>query len=105
MWPEVWLKEKQHWAKDNPKLDNTRTLRGIYYIEQEDIEFKGTMRNARNKLELHVVSAMLCKWQKTSVTPSLKPLEGHTTETCDEHFQGKIFSQTTRRETQLFVHA
>ena len=37
VWPEVWTKigkaaqnrEKQEWAKEKPKLDNARRLRGI----------------------------------------------------------------------------
>ena len=39
VWPEVWTKigkaaqnrEKQKWAKEKPKLDNARKLRGIYF--------------------------------------------------------------------------
>ena len=36
-------KEKQQWAIEKPKLDNARRLRGIYFIDLEDEEFKLTM--------------------------------------------------------------
>ena len=57
MWPEMWKhvsdsserKEKQKWAIEKPKLDNARRLRGIYFIDSEDEEFKLTMKNARTK--------------------------------------------------------
>ena len=34
------LREKQKWSIEIPKLDNTRRLRGIYFIDPEDMEFK-----------------------------------------------------------------
>ena len=48
LWPEVWSKmgkaaqkrEKQEWANEKPKLVNARRLRGIYFIDQEDGEYK-----------------------------------------------------------------
>ena len=33
------------------KLDNARKLRGIYFVDPEDKEFKETVKNARKKLE------------------------------------------------------
>ena len=55
LWPELWIKvginaklrEKQKWAIEKPKLDNARRLRGIYFIDPEDTEFKETTGNAR----------------------------------------------------------
>ena len=35
-------KEKQQWAIEKPKLDNARTLSGIYFIDPYDREFKET---------------------------------------------------------------
>ena len=32
------LKERQKWSHEKPKLDNTRKLRGIYFIDLEDKE-------------------------------------------------------------------
>ena len=59
LWPELWsklirnakLREKQKWAIEKPKLYNARSLRGIYFIDLEDKEFKETIKNARKKLE------------------------------------------------------
>ena len=50
----------------NPKLDNARRLRGIYFIDPEDKEFKETIRNARRKLETPMAPAMPCKTCKKS---------------------------------------
>ena len=38
------LKEKHKWSDEKPKLDNARRLRGIYFIDPEDKEFKETIR-------------------------------------------------------------
>ena len=53
LWPELWksmgknakLKEKQKWAEEKIHLDNARKLRGIYFIDPEDKEFKETIKN------------------------------------------------------------
>ena len=55
LWPELWksmgkhakLKEKQKWSHEKLHRDNARKLRGIYFIDPEDKEFKETIRNAR----------------------------------------------------------
>ena len=54
-------KAKQKWAIEKPKLDNARQLRGIFFIEPNDEEFKHTMKNARRKLEIPIPAAMPCK--------------------------------------------
>ena len=72
LWPELWtklgrnaeLKERQKWSHEKPKLDNARKLRGIYFIEPEDKEFKETFKNARKKLETSVAPAVPCKASK-----------------------------------------
>ena len=59
LWPELWksmgknakLKEKQKWSEEKIHLENARKLRGIYFIDPEDKEFKETIKNARKKLE------------------------------------------------------
>ena len=69
LWPELWekmgkiakLKEKQKWSHEKLHLDNARKLRGIYFIDPEDKQFKETIKNARNKLETSVAPALLCK--------------------------------------------
>ena len=55
------LKEKQKWSHEKPHLDNARKLRGIYFIDPEDKEFKETIKNAGKKLETPVAPAMPCK--------------------------------------------
>ena len=72
LWPELWksmgknakLKEKQKWSEEKIHLDNARKLRGIYFIDPEDKEFKVTIKNARKKLETSVAPAMPCKIMK-----------------------------------------
>ena len=58
------LKEKQKWSHEKLHLDNARKLRGIYFIDPEDKEFKETIKNARKKLETSVAPAMPCKITK-----------------------------------------
>ena len=70
--PELWksmgkhakLKEKQKWSNEKLHLENARKLRGIYFIDPEDKEFKETIKNARKKLETSVAPAMPCKIMK-----------------------------------------
>ena len=71
LWPELWksmgknakLKEKPKWSNEKLHLENARKLRGIYFIDPEDKEFKETIKNAR-KLETSVAPAMPCKIAK-----------------------------------------
>ena len=58
------LKEKQKWSEEKIHLDNARKLRGIYFIDPEDKEFKETIKNACKKLETSVAPAMPCKIMK-----------------------------------------
>ena len=72
LWPELWksmgknakLKEMQKWSEEKIHLDNARKLRGIYFIDPEDKEYKETIKNARKKLETSVAPAMPCKIMK-----------------------------------------
>ena len=72
LWPELWksmgkhakLKEKQKWSDQKLHLENARKLRGIYFIDPEDKEFKETIKNAREKLETPIAPAMPCKIMK-----------------------------------------
>ena len=74
LWPElrtklgrnVKLKEKHKLSNEKPKLDNARRLRGIYFIELEDKEFRETIKTARKKLETPMAPAMPCKTSKKS---------------------------------------
>ena len=60
------LKERQKWSHEKPRLDNARKLRGIYFIDPEDKEFKKTIKNARKKLETSVAPARPCKISKNN---------------------------------------
>ena len=60
------LKEKVKWAHDKFHLDHARKLRGIYFIDPEDKEFKETIKNARKKLETSTALAVLHKTSKES---------------------------------------
>ena len=51
-------KAKQRRAIDKPKFDNARQLRGIFFIEPNDEEFKLTMKAARRKLDFPMRAAM-----------------------------------------------
>ena len=75
LWPELWkskltrnakLRDKQKWSNEKQKLDNARRLRGIYFIDPEDKEFKETIKNARKKLETPMAPVMPCKTSKKS---------------------------------------
>ena len=55
------VKEKQKMSNNKLHLENARKLRGIYFIDPEDKEFKETMKNVRKKLETTPVAlAMPC---------------------------------------------
>ena len=56
-------KSKQRWAIEKTKLDNARQLRGTFFIEPNDEEFKLTMKAARRKLEVPMPATMPCKIQ------------------------------------------
>ena len=60
------LKEKQKWSNEKLHLENARKLRGIYFIDPEDKEFKETNKNARQKLETSVALAMPCNIMKSN---------------------------------------
>ena len=74
LWPELWekmgknakLNERQKWSHEKPKLSSARRLRGIYFIDPEDKEFKETIKNARKKLDTPTAPAMPCKTSKKS---------------------------------------
>ena len=58
------LKEVQKWSNEKFHLETARKLRGIYFIDPEDKEFKETIKNARKKLETSVAPAMPGKIMK-----------------------------------------
>ena len=56
-------KAKQKWAIEKPKLDKARRLRGIFFIQPDDDEFKRGMKNAHRKFEIPMPAAMPCRLQ------------------------------------------
>ena len=52
LWPEIWTnigkvvekKEEHEWANEKPKLDDAWRLRGVYFIDLEDADFKETSK-------------------------------------------------------------
>ena len=69
VWPDIWKfmsdaaeeKAEQRWAIEKPKLDNARQLRGIFFVEPNDEEFKVTMKATRRKSEVPIPAAVPCK--------------------------------------------
>ena len=59
----IETQKKTKGAVEKPKLDNARSLRGIYFIDPDDEEFKRLMKNACRKLEIPMPAAMPCRLQ------------------------------------------
>ena len=43
-------REKQEWKNEKPKLDNARRLRGIYFIDPDDEEYKNPFKKCEEKV-------------------------------------------------------
>ena len=111
LWPEGWFKmfkcsqqrERRHWAFEKPKLDNARKLRGVYYIDPDDMEFTDTMKNARKVLKMPLESAMPRKFgTEHGNTCSIKHDSRRTRYACitDAHES----TRTRTRKTQSRDH-
>ena len=61
----MWSRRKSGHMRRYTSITH-ENLRGIYFIDPEDKEFKETIRNAHKKLETPKASAMLCKTSKNS---------------------------------------
>ena len=88
VWPDMWKhmsdaskwKANQKWTIEKPKLDNARQLRGIFFIEPDDGEFKHTMKNARGKLDNPMPAGMLCKTTVNCRGENCRSIGKHKTE-------------------------
>ena len=88
VWPDMWKhlsdaaksKAKQKWAIEKPKLENARRIRGIFFIEPDEEEFKDIMKNARRKLEIPMPAAMPCKTTVNCRGESCRSIWKHKTE-------------------------
>ena len=137
LWPELWrgmarnakLREKHKWAIEKPKVENAGRLRGIYFIDPEDKEFKETIKNARKKLKTPRAPAMPCKTCKKnkhgetrSKTNDFKskfacileaskstrmPMEESLPKYHEDHIAGKRaqFTATLQIGTHIYSHA
>ena len=66
-------KKMQERAIEEPKLDNARRLRGVYFIVPGDVEFhQKTSKNLRKKLQVPMEAAMPCNIWKTKVQGNLR---------------------------------
>ena len=72
-------KSKQRWAIEKAKLDNAIQLRGIFFIEPNDEEFKLTMKAARRKLEVPMPAAMPYKIPLKNSGETLRNIGKRTT--------------------------
>ena len=75
-------KEKQTSAIEKPKLDNARRLRGIFFVESDDEEFKDIVKNACRKLEIMMPAAMPCKLQRDKYWETCRVDECKTKYAC-----------------------
>ena len=90
LWPESWSEmskaaqrnEKQQWAVEKLKLDNTRKLRGIHFIDPEDIELKETMKNERKSWNCPSNLPCLLRWRRASTG---RPVDDPTTANQSMH--------------------
>ena len=61
-WPKICKaaqnREKQEWAKEKPKLDSARKLRGIHFIDPDDKEYSDINKNAGRRLERPMAPTM-----------------------------------------------
>ena len=57
-------------GKREAKTRDARRMRGIYFIDPEDEEYKETTKTARRKLEVPMDAAMPCKKGTKSPTSS-----------------------------------
>ena len=55
------IEKKKEWAKEKPKLDNARKMRGIYFIDPDDTGYVEILKNARRKLESPMAPAKVRK--------------------------------------------
>ena len=121
LWPEKWKdmsagskrKAKQKWAIEKPKLDNASKLRGTYFIDPLDKEFKETIKKNAEKVGSSDASSNVLQDQRTRVqgtcsTPSIcktkyactveadestrKRMEGTLRKDHEDHIAGKVIN-------------
>ena len=99
------LSEKQKWSVEKSNLDNARKVRGIYFIDTEDKDFKETFKNARKKSETPMAPAMLCKTCKRNKNGETRSKTNFKckipvylwTHWIQENANGRIFTESSWR--------
>ena len=85
--PEMWKdmsqaaqrKEKQKWAIEKPKPDNARRLRGIYFIDPTDAEFKETIQKCAENVGSSDASSNALQDQGKNVQGTCRTLDTRKT--------------------------
>ena len=99
VWPDMWKhmsdvskrKEKQKWAIEKPKLDNARSVRGIYFIDPDDEELKLFLKNTRRKLEFPMPAAMPFKIYREKYRETCGAVGEHKTKYACKRYAWRDF--------------
>ena len=105
VWPEVWTKiGEQEWKNEKPKLDNARRLRGIYFIDPDDQDYKETLKNARRNLKRPMAAAMPCKRKARTGTTKVAAKEDIASQKISKTVSGRIVEshESTRDKSGIF---
>ena len=111
--PEVWTKigkaaqnrERQEWAKEKPKLDNARRLRGISFTDPDDEEVRVKDKQAsRKRMQSPNLAMKMSPKQCMVVYWNLMNPRGNERNLCDPKFT-KIFDDTLQFGAQVYSDA
>ena len=112
LWAEIWkiCQKKRKWAIEKPKLDKARRLRGIYFIDPEDKEFKEIKKNARRKLGIPMPAAMPCKLQRCQYRETCCSVGEHKTKyacivEADESMTKRMLIESLQFGAQTYFFA
>ena len=67
------IERNRNGLEKNPKLDNARKMRGIYFIDPDDEEYKEIRKNVRRQLERPMAPTMPSKRQNSITKVVAKP--------------------------------
>ena len=92
-------REKQEWNNEKPKLDNARRLRGIYFIDLDDQDYKTAFKNANKNLERPMAATMPCKRKAQTSTAKVAAKQEIATQKIPNTIYGCIVeSQESTRQ-------
>ena len=81
VWPQIWIgmskaaQKKEERAIEKPKLENARKLRDIYFIDQEDEDYKETIKKRGKSWRILWRRRCHAKWEQRSTWSCGKPSE------------------------------